>query len=256
MGRSLMKSLIELWFPMRDGRDTAKLRLFVFPYAGGRASAFRGWSAGLPDTVEVLPLQPPGRERRMSEKPIGSMDEAVPVVLQALDSFLDRPFAFYGHSLGGLLAYEVVRSLRDRGGPLPVHFFASGSRAPHMPLKGSAIHTLEGEAFLNRLRVLGGTPPAVLECAELMELFTPMLLADFRMSETYLNAGIDPLPMPLTALGGIEDGEVGRERLEAWSTQTTAGFDLHWFPGGHFFLHEQEADVLSVVKSALAAHAS
>ena len=202
--------------------------------------------------VEVLAAQLPGREQRLSETPLRHMEEAVPAALEALAPRLDRPFAFYGHSLGALFAYELTRALRDRGGPLPVHLFASGSRAPHMPLPEDPVHVLRGEAFLERLGNLGGTPPEVLAHRELMDLFTPMLLADFHLSETYRRPAADPLPVPLTALGGREDGEVRPERLEAWRDQTRETFDLRWYPGGHFFLHERRDEVLSAVRRALA----
>lgn len=250
-----MTSNVDPWFPLRDGRDSAALRLFVFPYAGGGASAFREWSSGLPESVSVLPLQPPGREQRLGEAAYSTMEDLVGEALKAMEPLLDRPFAFYGHSLGALVAYEAIRTLRGRGAALPAHLFASGSRAPHTSLKCAQIHDLEGEAFLERLRELGGTPPAVLDSAELMDLFSPMLRADLRISETYLNDDPDPLAVPLTTLGGTEDEEVGRERLEAWSAQTSAAFDLHWLPGDHFFLHSSESDVLSIVAAALEPHA-
>ena len=247
---------LERWFPLRDARrSAAALRLFVFPYAGGRASAFRTWGGGLPEAVEVLALQPPGREQRLAERPLESVPEAVEAFLPAVLPLCDRPFAFFGHSLGGLLAYELTRALRARGAPLPVHFFASGSRAPHAPLPERPVHVLSGQAFLDRLQALGGTPQAVLDCRELMELFTPMLLADFRMSETYRAEHPEPLPMPLSILGGTEDAEVRPERLAAWAEVAGAGSELLWFPGGHFFLHAEERGVLDAVARALAPHA-
>jgi medium-chain acyl-[acyl-carrier-protein] hydrolase len=249
------KSSLERWLPLRDGRRSGALRLFVFPYAGGRATSFRAWSRGLPESVEVLALQLPGREQRISEPPLGSVAQAVEAILPVITPLLDRPFAFFGHSLGGLVAYEVALALRARGGPLPAHFFASGSRAPHAPLPEDPAHLLRGEAFLERLRLLGGTPPEVLACRELMDLFTPMLLADLRMSETYRAQRAEPLPVPLTALGGTEDAEVRPERLEAWADIAGAGFELVWLPGGHFFVHAEERAVLDVVARALAPYA-
>ena len=245
------KSPLERWLPLRDGRRSGALRLFVFPYAGGRASAFRAWSRALPESIEVLALQPPGREQRFSEPPLRSVDEAVRALLPVLMPLLDRPFAFFGHSLGGLVAYEVALALGARGAPKPSHFFASGSRAPHAPLPEDPVHVLRGEAFLERLRLLGGTPPEVLACRELMDLFTPMLLADLCMSETYRAERAEPLPVPLTALGGTEDGEVRPERLAAWAEVAGASFELVWLPGGHFFVHAEERGVLDVVARVL-----
>ena len=189
------------WFPLAAGgdapRDDARLRLFVFPYAGGRASAFRGWQAGVPAGVEVLALQPPGREQRISETPFRTVAQAVPAIADVIAPLCDRPYAFFGHSLGALVAYETQAELARRGAPAPARFFASGSRAPHRTLLSEPVAHLGGEALLERLRTLGGTPQAVLDCRELMDLFLPMLLADFSMSETYLAAEPEPMSVPL-----------------------------------------------------------
>lgn len=199
-------------------------------------------------------MQPPGREQRLRETPLRRIPEVVEALLGVTAPLLDRPFAFFGHSLGALVAYELARTLRERGGPQPVHLFASGARAPHMPLPEDPAHVLRGDAFLDRLRRLGGTPPEVLAHRELVELFTPMLLADFEMSETYGTEAPDPLDVPLTALGGTEDAEVSLARLEPWREQTTAAYDLRLYPGGHFFIHTEQADVLDAVGEALAPH--
>lgn len=236
---------------MREPRAAARLRLFVFPYAGGRASSFRGWQRRLPEWIEVCALQPPGREQRLSEPPLASVAEASAAILGVLGPLLDLPFAFYGHSLGGLVAYECVRELGHRGRSLPRCFFASGSRAPHAPLPEHPVHVLRGEAFLARLAALGGTPPQVLAHQELMDLFTPMLLADFRMSETYRTEAPERLPLPLHVLGGREDREVSPERLLAWQELAGAGSTVDWFPGGHFFVHAEEPAVVARVAASL-----
>lgn len=251
MSRPTPDAPSERWFPLARPRPDARLRLFVLPYAGGRASAFRGWQAGLPAEVQVLALQPPGREQRIREVPFQSVAEAVPAVVDAIAPLLDRPYALYGHSLGALVAYESLRALRSRGAPPPVRFFASGSRAPHRPLLAAPVAHLGPEALLARLGTLGGTPQAVLECRELMELFLPMLTADFRMSETYLAREPAPIDAPITAFGGEDDAEVDRPRVEAWRDVAAGGFEVRWFAGGHFFVHEREDAVLAAVARAL-----
>ncbi len=253
MSPPVAKSPQELWFPLGPPRAEAPLRLFCFPYAGGGAMSFRTWVGKLPGGIEVVPVQAPGREQRLSEAPIKRIDAFVETFLPVVEPFLEGPFAFYGHSVGALVAYQVARALRDRGGPTPRHLLVGASRPPQAPKPPDPIHVLKGDAFLERLRVLGGTPPQVLESADLMELFTPMLLADFEMSETYGDEPLDPLDAPISAFAGTEDGEVSVERVGTWSEQTNVEFHLTLLPGKHFFLHTAEAEHLKAMWSELVA---
>lgn len=233
-----------------------QLRLFCFPYAGGGASAFREWEQELPGAVEVLAVQPPGREGRLAEAPFTRIPALVQALVAPLRAKLEAgpsvPCAFFGHSLGALVAYELTLELRRRGEPGPDHLLVSGSRAPHCTLPDDPVHVLRGEAFKDRLRVLGGTPPQVLENEELMNLFTPLLLADFELSETYRH-GVEPLNVPISAFAGTDDPEVSLDRVEAWREQAGAGFHLDLLPGDHFFLHSAQTLLLGKVWSELVA---
>ncbi len=238
------------WFPFVAANGpaaAAPVRLFCFPFAGAGASVFREWPAELPSSVGVFAVQPPGHETRIRETPLVSVESLVDAFLPALLPRLDRPFAFFGHSLGALVAYELARALRSRGAPLPGRLFVSGSRAPHRPKRAGLYHVLEGDAFVAGLRRLGGTPERVLAEPELMELFEPMLRADFTMSETYERAPDDPLDVPIAAFGGTDDPEVEPGGLEAWEEHTRAPFTLERFPGDHFFLQSARTELLRAV---------
>lgn len=245
--------LSDPWIASLRPKPAAALRLFCFPYAGGGASIFRGWAAALPPAVEVYPVQLPGRENRLRERPFTQISPLVEALADALRPYLDRPFAFWGHSMGALISLELARQLRREKGPDPVHLFVSAYSAPQIP-PDSAIHRLPEAAFVEELRRLKGTPEAVLQHAELMQLMLPLLRADFALVETYGYVHEDPLDCPISAFGGLEDDGVSYDDLMAWREQTRSAFKLRMFPGDHFFLHANRAQLLQVVSQGIVPH--
>lgn len=211
--------------------------MFCFPYAGGGASAYRLWAGSLPSDVEVCPVQLPGRESRLREQAFTRPDVLIPAIADALAPYLDMPFVFFGHSMGGMISFELTRELRRRGKTLPLHLFVSGRRAPQVPAREEPIHDLPEPEFIEKLRELNGTPEEVLQHAELMKLLVPILRADFAVNETYTYTDEEPFDIGISAFGGLGDVEVTKEDLELWRTQTRARFRLRMLPGDHFFLN-------------------
>jgi medium-chain acyl-[acyl-carrier-protein] hydrolase len=230
-------SPVERWLAYREVNPRARLRLFCFPYAGGGASAYRGWAAALPADVEVCPVQLPGRESRLREPAIDRPEPLIQALADALQAHFSLPFAFFGHSMGAMLAFELTRELRRRGGPLPLHLFVSGRRAPQVPAREPDIHDLPEPEFLAKLRELNGTPEEVLQHAELMRLLLPVLRADFAVNETYVFHPEEPLDLGISGFGGLGDAEVSREDIVPWSEHARGAFRLRMLPGDHFFLH-------------------
>jgi medium-chain acyl-[acyl-carrier-protein] hydrolase len=226
------------------------MRLFCFPYAGGGVHAFRAWADNLPKTVEVCPVQLPGRGARMMEAPFTQMLPLVQAAAEALLPHLDKPFAFFGHSMGALVSFEVARWLRKQGAPEPIHLFVSGCFAPDIP-DPYPLHNLPDPELLEGLRRLNGMPQEALENAELMRLLLPTLRADCTVTETYTYTHEPPLNCPISAFGGLQDHLVGRTHLEAWRQQTTAFFSLRMFPGDHFFLHSAQPLLLRILSREL-----
>ncbi|MEM7481854.1 MAG: thioesterase domain-containing protein [Acidobacteriota bacterium] len=229
------------WITYRRSRPSARLRLFCFPFAGGGASTYRRWPDDFPPEVDLCPVQLPGRENRIQEIPFDALDPLVESFAEShRDWFRDLPFAFFGHSMGSLIAFELARWLRREGLPAPRHLFMSAHRAPHQPLREPPIYALPDAEFRNRLRRLNGTPEAVLQHPELMELLEPLLRADFAVNERYECRSEPPLDIPLTAYGGVEDPDVEAADLKAWGQHTTGPFQTRLFPGDHFFLQTEE----------------
>jgi medium-chain acyl-[acyl-carrier-protein] hydrolase len=242
---------LKFWIAPPQPNPDAYLRLFCFPYAGGSALTFRTWPDRLPTTVEVCPVELPGRGTRLPEPPFTRLSSLVATIARALLPYLDKPFAFFGHSMGALVSFELTRLLRREYGLSPVHLFVSSRRAPHVQDPNPLIHALPEPEFLEELRRLNGTPEAVLESAELMQLLLPTLRADFAVIETYAYTAESPLNCPITAFGGLQDRELSYENLEAWREQTQASFSLNMLRGDHFFLHSAQPSLLQFLSQEL-----
>jgi medium-chain acyl-[acyl-carrier-protein] hydrolase len=245
---------IDPWVIYPKPQPQARLRLFCFPYAGGGASIFRAWPEGLPAEIEVCSVQLPGRERRLREAPITRLSPLVDILAQVLRPAMHLPFAFFGHSMGALIAFDLARRLRQQGGPRPLQVFISAHRAPHLSSPDLPIHQLPTPAFLEQLQQrYNAIPPAVLAEKELMDLFLPTLRADFAIHETYVYQAEAPLSCPLSAFGGLQDRRVGRDGLDAWGEQTRNRFSLRMFPGDHFFLQSARVQLLQALSEDLTA---
>ena len=244
-------SVLNSWMTCRKPIPQARLRLFCFPYAGGGVSIFRAWSDGLPADVEVCPVQLPGRGTRLMEPPFTRLSPLIQALAQALFPLLDKPFAFFGHSLGALVSFELARQLRRQYAVQPVRLFISADRAPQIPNRDPPVHNLPEGEFLLELRRLNGTPSEVLEDEELRQIMLPLLRADFAVYETYGYSTEPPLNCPISAFGGLQDHRVSRGDLEAWRDQTSVSFSLRMFPGDHFFLNTTQPVVLRALSQEL-----
>lgn len=239
------------WLYYFEPNPKASVRLFCFPYAGGTALVYRTWAQRLPPSVEVVAIQLPGRASRMQEPLISKLTDVVEPIASALAPFLDKPFAFFGHSMGALVSFEVARFFRRQGRELPRHMFVSGRQAPQLNSERRSLYNLPTDELLAELQQLEGTPREVLEHPELMDLMLPTLRADFSICDTYEYKEEAPLACPITAFGGLQDSDISRRKLEAWREQTSAAFTVRMFPGNHFFIHSHETLLLNLLAAQL-----
>jgi len=228
----------------------ARLRLFCFPYAGGGASTYASWVNAFAPEIEVYPVQLPGRENRVKEPPFYQFDELVQALCEALLPYFTMPFAFFGHSMGALISFGLTQQLLKQGHPLPERLLLSAYRAPQLP-NNESLHTLSDTLLIRKMIELNGTQRSILEDPELRQLILPLMRADFSIYETYRHAASEPLAIPITAFGGLQDARALRAVLEAWREQTRSEFRLHLLPGDHFYFRTAPQPLWQLLKQEL-----
>lgn len=244
-----------MWIPQPRPKPGAHLRLFGFPSAGTGASAYRNWSNVLPSHVEFIPVQLPGRENRLRDTAYDQVAPLVATLAEVLWPYLTPPFAFFGHSMGALIAFELTRHLRREFGISPAHLFISGHRAPHLHNPFPALHKLPDPNFVQELQNrYGGIPEVILKDPELLQTFLPVLRADLKLVESYAYLDDRPLDCPLSVFGGLQDTVVSQHEIAAWRRQTFGKFTVRMFPGDHFFVQKSQAQLVGAIAQDLTRH--
>ncbi|GGP78200.1 thioesterase [Saccharothrix coeruleofusca] len=235
------------WLRIFEPRPRAGSRLFCFPHAGGGAASYRPWTAMLRPDVELVAVQYPGRQDRFGEPCAESLEELVAGATAEIAGLLDRPYAFFGHSMGATVAFEAVRALTARGLPEPRRLFVSARSAPSEsePVR---VDTADDADLLAHVRGLGSAGGAHLDAEpRLRPLVLPSLRADLAVVNSYRYRGGEPVRCPVTAIAGSTDHSVGRREIAAWQRHTTLPVELLELPGGHFYLEESAQRLLSVL---------
>ena len=239
------------WFVPFKQKNNAYIRLFCFHYGGGSASAFRRWSEDIIYDAELIAIQLPGREERFNEPLLDGILQVVDNLCKNFHNYLDRPFIFFGHSIGAVIAFEFIRALRKKGITQPKHLIVSGAKAPQAPLKKQPIHALANAKFIEELRKYNGIPEYIINNKELMSIFLPTIRADFCISETYKYVNESPLALPITALGGLSDDTFYLDDLLKWKEQTNAFFKSYLLAGDHFFINTSYKEVIQIINKIL-----
>jgi surfactin synthase thioesterase subunit len=234
-----------LWARCFHPAPSRSEQLFCFPHAGGSASFYFPVSAQLSSVAEVYSVQYPGRQDRRKEA--SQVYEALREQLRA------RPTTFFGHSMGATIAFEVARRFEADGGELS-HLFASGRRAPSRHREEN-VHTRNDDGIVAELKILSGTDTSLLGDEEILRMILPAIRSDYQAIETYRCDPATAVRAPISALTGDNDPKTSLDEAEDWRRHTTGAFDLHVFPGGHFYLSAQASAVIALLRKHLSASA-
>jgi medium-chain acyl-[acyl-carrier-protein] hydrolase len=246
-------SITSPWLANVQARKGAALRLFCFHHAGGSTGIFHNWQNDLPAQVEIYPVQLPGRGLRLREPFFLRIDALIPALTQALLSFLECDFAFFGHSMGAEIAFELARALHAGYNMEPKCLFVSGRKAPQLPGTERDVYKLPDDEFIAYLKKLNGTPEELLSDQEMLDFMLPIIRADFELVHSYCYLTGPKLSCPIKALGGLTDEHVSKESLLLWAEQTTGPFSLSMMQGGHFFFQESRKEFMSLLSAELRA---
>jgi medium-chain acyl-[acyl-carrier-protein] hydrolase len=221
--------------------------LLCFPFAGGGASIYTGWMRSNPRCLRVIPVQLPGREHRIAERPFTNMDALLDALMATLIQPLHGEIVLFGHSMGALITARLAQRMAVAGRP-PLRLCVSGFPPPHFARVRADLHRLPQAEMLEALRRLNGLRPEVLANPELVELIVPTLYADLQLEETDLPATRKPLTCPISLFSGIDDPLLGSEEIAAWSEVTMQNTNVHRFSGDHFYLLKNLPEVLGLIE--------
>jgi medium-chain acyl-[acyl-carrier-protein] hydrolase len=243
----------DLWISCPNPNSQAWLRLFCFPYAGGGTTQYHGWAKTLSPSIELYAVRFPGRESRLREAPHVRIEPLVEELSNALSPYFDKPFAFFGHSMGALVSFELTRLLSRQNGTQPLCLIVSGHRAPHLPERETPLYHLPDNELVHVMQErYNGIPQFVTSNPEILELFLPTIRADVTVLDTYCYREEGALSLPIAAFGGYSDPSVTQYELDQWGRHTTTAFSLRMFSGDHFYIQSAQNEMLQALNVELA----
>lgn len=246
------------WLYCLNSPEQPEHRLICLPHAGGAPTLFRQWPAALPDEIEIIGVQLSGRGSRLHEAPFERIQPLLQALMPVLRTELTRlqvqarvPVAFFGHSLGALLAFELVHALQADAIQLSA-LFVSACHAPQQFPVEEKLHDLPRSELLAAVQRFEGIPRQLLAEAELLDMILPAFRADMAVYETYVYRQRPKLSVPIIACGGRNDVRVSPAELEAWREQAAGHFEQHLFEGNHFYLNDARPQLLQLIERTLA----
>jgi len=223
------------------------INLICFPFAGGNKYSYRILKSNCSRKLNVITLEYPGRGNRIGEPFCDNIQLLVKDLCRQLYGLIDTEhYAFYGHSMGGLLAYLVTKELEESNRPKPIHIFISGTKGPSI-VRQEKKHLLEKERFIEEIKKYGGLPVQVLEEEELLNFFEPILRADFKIVENFVYENRGPIKHPLTIITGSED-DLTYDEIYGWRKEAMEEVDFIIMPGNHFFIFNHVNEILKIIE--------
>ncbi|MFE4612981.1 thioesterase II family protein [Streptomyces niveus] len=239
-------------YAVRTPDRQAPLRLFCFHHAGGTAAIYNGWDRALGPEISVVPVQLPGRERRVREPRIVELEPLLDELRHHLGPHLDAPYALYGHSMGALVAYALTRRRVEAGERPPERLLVGAYPAPHRQPVLTEVRHMSEERLTRLLVDIGGMSPTLLEYPDWRTAALELIREDLRICHGYRHTPGPPLPVPVHALTGTDDPLLSPESAAEWAEHAGAGFALYELPGGHLFIRDAAGQVHGLLRSLLA----
>lgn len=228
-------------------------KLFCIPYSGGSAMRYNEWKSHLDSRIQLYPLELAGRGRRFHQSLYNNISEVVDDLYKTVEREITHSnYAFFGHSLGGIIVYELAHKLIETIQRYPQHLFFSGSNPPHIKYGEKMLHVLSDDEFMQEIFMLGGTSQQVISNKEIVEVFLPIIRSDYRMFELYQYS---PKPLKfscdITVLLGANDKTINKDNANEWTQYTDAKCDVEIVNGGHFFILESINEVTKIVNKKI-----
>ncbi|MBE5096681.1 thioesterase [Bacillus thuringiensis] len=226
--------------------------LFCLPYAGGSESIYANWKKYLDPSIELHAIKLSGRGKRFNESLYSSLDKAIEDIYSQIKPYLHKPFIFFGHSMGSLLAYELAYKVKQLNGVNPFHMFLSGGKTPQgYANENKKIHLFPNEEFKNEIKQMGGTPQEILDNPELLDIFIPILKSDFKIIENYIFSSDNfKFDCNITVLHGRKD-DISEEEILRWKLYTKKNCNIVPFEGGHFFINECTESIVKLINQEI-----
>lgn len=232
-----------------------RVNLFCLPYAGGSAYSYKGFLKIAPQFLDITFLELPGRGNRAKEVLLTNVHHMVDDIFLQIKSKLSQPYAIYGHSMGTILGYLLVKRIIKEGCTPPLHLFFTGCSGPSVRDVERDRHLLPNDQFLDKLRELDGSPDEILNDPILMAYFEPIIRADFQAMDEYEYDETEPFNVPMTIINGLSEKATYDQAL-AWQKETTEKIEVRQFPGKHFFIFQYQHELMKIITNKLTAKGS
>ncbi|MDJ1175525.1 beta-ketoacyl synthase N-terminal-like domain-containing protein, partial [Roseofilum capinflatum] len=239
------------WIAYHQPKPDALVRLFCFHPWGSSASLFKDWSAELPSQIEVLPIQLPGRQQRMHEKALTDFTHLLQGLGEVFPPYFDKPFAFFGHSMGAIIAFELAHFLNQKHQIQPIHLFLGGAKPPSDMSYLDHLASLSEKEKLDYFTRVAEIPETIYNEPSIFNELLKVFKADIQLIQSYQLSDKDPLSCPIYSLSGIDDPVVTESELSQWSSCTTDLFQMQRLPGKHMFFQQSQNSILGIIKEQL-----
>jgi surfactin synthase thioesterase subunit len=226
------------------------IRLITFPFAGGNKYSYQPWEAHADSRIEMLHFEGPGHGDRFRETRLEDMADVIEDYWRQVNGFLDKPYAFYGHSMGGMVSYLLTKRAIKEGYRAPEHVFISGRVPPTWPDEGDQLWQRDKTGFWEGIKAYGGSPEALLKHPDLMDLYEPMIRSDLKSLYSYSHTDKTKIDPPVTVLLGTRE-KITMESAQDWQIECAQPIQIFQFEGNHFWILDHIPAIMEIIRDSV-----